>query len=108
MQTQIQRGEMGPWFNTTPGCKVDLVLIDSTRFAHVGILATILLANGLTDASTGFLIENDHWGPNGEWAGKGRNELKILSKYWDMDVEFEENPDGEMWPWALLFIKKWV
>ena len=96
----IQQQVMGAWMTTLPECRPQLVLIDSTRFAQVGILATILMAN-VTDAATGFLIENDSWS-----AGQ-RDELKILARYWDLHVEFEETPHGEAWPWALIFIKKW-
>ena len=46
------------FFHTPPACgAADLVLIDGTRYAHAGIMATLL--NGLTHADTVYVIEDN-------------------------------------------------
>ena len=86
------------FFQTKPECKLDLVLIDSTRFAHAGIIQTILQSN-LTTPTTVFIVEDDFWADNG-------SELQVVQQFWRL-VEVERaHPEGEQWPWALFRIEQ--
>jgi hypothetical protein len=74
------------FFHTPPVCGLaDLVLIDSTRYAHAGIMVTLL--DGLVHPDTVYVVEND-LGVRAE-----------IEKHWRLrDVE-ADHPAGEQWPW---------
>lgn len=104
----VNRGELGGFFKTKPMCGVmDIVLIDSTRYAHAGIIATLLSSqsdNGqhLIQPDTVFILENDFW--PGSHSSDG-NERRILERYWILRNVTEEHPIGEQWPWISFKIK---
>jgi len=89
---QIAKGEMGAYVRSFPECVLDFVLIDSTRYAHLGIIKTIMERQGLTDSETVWLIENDFWDGGGD-------ERQILDKALSLEFIAGAHPRGEMWPW---------
>ena len=56
----MERGTLGGFLAHRPPCKPDLILLDPTRYAHAGIVATLIEA-GLATDRTVFVIEDDHW-----------------------------------------------
>ena len=60
-ERQVASKELGRWLQTRPGCKPDVVLIDSTRFGHLGVIVSMLEGEGIADEKTIFIIENDSW-----------------------------------------------
>ena len=79
------------FFHTSPVCgPVDLVLIDSTRYAHSGIIAT--LRNGLVHDDTVYVVEDD-LGVRAE-----------LEKHWRLRDVLAQHPSGEQWPWIIFRI----
>jgi hypothetical protein len=98
LRENVKSGVFGGFFHTRPECKLDFVLIDSTRFAHAGIIQTILQAADLKP-TTIFLIENDFWPP------ADRNEQSILERFWELTDIVSDHPEGEQWPWLLFRIK---
>jgi hypothetical protein len=92
---QLASGTLGGWLKTKP-CEPDLVLIDSTRFAHLGILATLFhSANVGVDNSTVFIVENDFW----EDRGRKRDTRDILNENMILDILVDRSVTGERWPW---------
>lgn len=90
---EIQKGVIGGWFETYPvGRTADLVVIDSVRFTHVGIIEALNSANGLISSDTVFVMENDYW--------ENTDELAILRKYFDLENVETLNTPGERWPWV--------
>jgi len=76
----------GNFFLTPPTCgAADLVLVDSTRYAHAGIFAT--LKEGLVHDETVFVVEDD---------SDVRAELE---KHWKLRDVVTSHPAGEQWPW---------
>ena len=74
------------FFHTPPACGVaDVVLIDSTRYAHAGIIAT--LRDGLAHDDTVYVVEDD------------LNVRAELERHWQLQDLRIEHPSGEQWPW---------
>jgi hypothetical protein len=94
---QIAQDSLGGFLHTKPACVADLVLIDSTRYAHPGIVAT-LLAHNLSRPDTVFLIENDFWAP------PEGDERLLLELHWRLADVSSAAPAGEMWPWLIFTI----
>ena len=91
---RVSRGEFCGFFPSPPSCSPDLVLIDGTRFATAGIVATVL---NLTRPETVFVVEDDFW----DIPAPG-SERRILERHWRLvDVE-AAHPRGEMWPWLMF------
>ena len=83
---QVYGNMQGNFFLTPPTCgAADLVLIDSTRYAHAGIVAT--LKEGLVHDETVFVVEDD---------SDVRAELE---KHWKLRDVVTSQPAGEQWPW---------
>jgi hypothetical protein len=124
----MRRGDFGSGFlRTRPPCAADLVLIDSSRFAHAGIVATLLRAplappgevdpraagwgrvNAAGDggpapgaaamAARGrsVFVVEDDWAPP---AGAG--ERAVLARHWRLLDLIDARPAGEMWPWFVF------
>ena len=92
---KVANGEIGGFLRRLPSCTADLVLVDSTRYAHPGIIATLLSLN-LTRPDTVFLIENDFWSsPDGD-------ERRLLERRWRLADAVSAAPAGEMWPWLIF------
>ena len=99
----IGTSDCGSLFHTVPRCTLDLVLIDSTRFSHAGIMQTILQTPGLAQPSTVFVVEDDFWSTE---SARGGSESWIIRQFWNLtDVE-TAHPVGEQWPW-ILFKVEW-
>ena len=97
-EQQQHAGTLGGWLKTKP-CKPDMVLIDSTRFAHFGILATLFHAADLgVDNTTVFVMENDFW----EDGGKKRNTIDLLRENIRLEVLAGGDVVGERWPWVVM------
>lgn len=97
-EQQQRAGTLGGWLKTKP-CKPDMVLIDSTRFAHFGILATLFHAADLgVDNTTVFVMENDFW----EDGGKKRNTIDLLRENIRLEVLAGGDVVGERWPWVVM------
>ena len=95
---EIQKGVIGGWFETYPvGRTADIVVIDSVRFTHVGIIEALNSANGLISSDTVFVMENDYW--------ENTDELAILRKYFDLENVETLNTPGERWPWVTFKLK---
>jgi len=95
---EIQKGVIGGWFETYPvGRTADLVVIDSVRFTHVGIIEALNSANGLISSDTVFVMENDYW--------ENTDELAILRKYFDLENVETLNTPGERWSWVTFKLK---
>ena len=91
----------GAFFHTKPACgKLDLILIDSTRFAHAGIVQTILQTQNLTTQDTVFVVENDFWS-----VPATGSEQRILERLWNLSNIKTAHPMGEQWPWVIFQIK---
>ena len=92
--------ELDGGFRTKPSCgTLDLVLIDSTRFAHAGIVQTLLQTPNLTTRDTVFVVENDFWSDPA--AG---SEQRILERLWNLSSVKTAHPMGEQWPWVIFQI----
>lgn len=91
----LEAGTLGGWLQTKP-CQPHMVLIDSTRFAHLGIMATLFhSANIGISNTTVFVVENDFW----EHEGKKRNTLDLLRENMRLEILVDRTVPGEMWPW---------
>jgi hypothetical protein len=76
-----------------------MVLIDSTRFAHLGIMATLFhSANIGINNSTVFVVENDYWVDG----GKKRNTLDLLRENMQLEILVDRAVPGEQWPWFVV------
>lgn len=93
----VHRGDLGPFFQTKPPCVADLVLIDSTRYMHPGIIAT-LLAHNVTHPGTVYLVEDDFWSP------PAMSERRLIEQHWRLSALTSSHPVGEMWPWTAFRI----
>jgi len=94
---RVNRGEFCGFFPAPPTmCSPDLVLIDGTRFATAGIVATLL--QNLTRPETVFVVEDDFW------EGALGSERRILERYWRLVDVDAAHPKGEMWPWMIFRI----
>ena len=80
-----------------PPCAADLVLIDSSRYSHPGIIATLLLHNA-TRPDTVFLVEDD------SWLSSSGSERLLLQRHWRLAALSSSHPRGEMWPWITFRI----
>jgi len=95
---QVEANTLGGWLKTKP-CRPQMVLIDSTRFAHLGVMATLFHTAGVgVDNRTVFVVENDFW----EDAGRKRNTLAVLQENMQLEVLVDRKVPGEMWPWFVV------
>lgn len=101
--SQIEAGSLGGWFKTAL-CRPHIVLIDSTRFAQIGILATVFRkTNSGVDNRTVFVIENDFWeDPVRGELNKQRDTLMFLGQELKMEVLASRKVPGERWPWFIM------
>ena len=94
---RVRSGDLCGFFPFRPACVLDLVLIDGTRFATAGIVATLLSLQNLTHPSTVFVVEDDFWAPGG-------SERQILERHWRLANVESAHPRGEMWPWIFFTV----
>ncbi len=81
------------FYHTPPACgAANLVLIDSTRYAHAGIIATLMEQIVHPDAV--YVVEDDH-GVRAE-----------IEKHWRLRKVRSEHPAGEQWPWISFQIEE--
>jgi len=101
--SQIEAGSLGGWFKTAL-CRPHIVLIDSTRFAQLGILATVFhKTNSGVDNRTVFVIENDFWeDPARGELGKQRDTLMTIGENLKIEVLTSRKVPGERWPWFIM------
>jgi len=98
--SQIESGSLGGWFKTAI-CRPHIVLIDSTRFAQLGILATIFHRTNVgVDNRTVFVIENDFW--EDPVKAKKRDTMMLLREKLKMQVMVSRTVPGERWPWFVM------
>ena len=95
--SKIRTGEFGPFLKTIPPCIADLVVIDSTRYTHPGIITTLMMKN-ITSPDTVFLIEND------SWSTPDCSEERLIQQHWHLSGLSSSHPRGEMWPWITFRI----
>jgi hypothetical protein len=95
---QVEANTLGGWLKTKP-CRPQMVLIDSTRFAHLGVMATLFHTAGVgVDNRTVFVVENDFWMD----AGRKRNTLDILRENMQLEILVDRAVPGEQWPWFVV------
>ena len=100
--SQIESGSLGGWFKTSL-CRPHIVLIDSTRFAQLGILATVFhRTNAGVDNRTVFVIENDFWEDPSLRGSQKRDTLMFLREKLKMQVLSSRKVPGERWPWFVM------
>lgn len=95
---QVEANTLGGWLKTKP-CRPQMVLIDSTRFAHLGVMATLFHSAGVGVGNrTVFVVENDFWMD----AGRKRNTLDVLRENMELEILVDRAVPGEQWPWFVV------